>query len=146
MFKVDIYIETSIKGPRRRKGWYASVLEYQTRRNGIQTRTDFGVQEDTTYSQSGLLAMINALKRLNASCIVTIHTDNTFVKNMVDRNILKEWKRNGWLNASGDTVANKKEWQELERLMTGHKVTFSHEDRNDYSAWMQEEAKRRFGF
>lgn len=146
MFEVDIYIETSIKGPGRRKGWYAYVLEYQTRRNGIQTREDFGVQESTTYLQSGLLAMINALKRLNASCIVNIHTDNIFVKNMVDRKMLKEWKRNGWLNASGDTVANKQEWQRLEQLMSGNKVEFFQEKRNAYSAWMQEEAKRRFGF
>lgn len=144
MYHVDLYIETSIKGPGTREGWCASVLEYQTKRHGVQTREDFQHQEKTTYSQLGLIGIAKSLKRLNASCSVTIHTDNSFIMNMVERKIPEGWKKNGWKNSRGEEVANKVEWQEFVRLTSGHKVTFEHKDSHKYSEWMKTEAKARF--
>ena len=75
MFEVNVFLETSMKGPGTRKGWYAAVVEYQTKRNGIQTREFFSRMEETTYNKSALLGLIEALKILNVECDLKIYTD-----------------------------------------------------------------------
>ena len=45
MFEVNIYLETSLKGPGTRAGWYAAVVEYQTKHNGTKTREIFEYDE-----------------------------------------------------------------------------------------------------
>ena len=143
MFKVDIYIETSIKGPVRRKGWYAAVLVYK-KYSKTYTRHDYGMDADTTYVQSALNAMIASLKRLNTNCEVTIHTDCTFIFNAIKQNWLRDWEHNGYLSVNGHPVANKKEWQQISKLIKNHKVTFKIEEVNAYSEEMKVEAKARW--
>lgn len=126
MFEVSIYLETSIKGPGTRKGWYASTLEYLDRNRHAVTREDYVLEEQTTYNKSILCALTKSLKRLNASCFVNIYTGSNYLKNNVE-NHLPVWKKNGFLNAKGKPVKNQEEWREISQLLSGHKVRFRDE-------------------
>ena len=143
MFEVNIYLETSLKGPVVKDGWYAAVLEYKSKSGKTTTREDFEWQKDATYHRQALCALLKSLKRLNASCIVNVYTDCIYLKNGIDEH-LKMWKSNGWINGKGNTIKNAQEWQEIATLISGHKIKVHWEKRNSYTEWMMEEAKNRF--
>lgn len=139
MFEVNIYLETSLKGPGKRKGWYAYVLEFIKNKKAI-TREEFVFEKETTYNKSVLCALAKALERLNASCHVNIYTDSEFVKNSVE-SYLDQWKENGYQKSGGEPIKNQEEWREVGRLLAGHNVKFRITNRNPYTVWMQERAK-----
>lgn len=141
MFEVNIYLETSLKGPLVRDGWCAAVLEYITRSGKTETRENFERQTSTTYHRQTVCALAESLKRLNASCFVNIYSDSVFVESCITKN-LKHWKSNGFINAKGEPIKNIEEWKQVARLISGHKVRFSKVKRHAYSAWMYEEAKK----
>ncbi len=143
MFEVNIYLETSLKGPGNRKGWHASVLEYIDRSQHAVTRADYVLEERTTYNKSALCALIKSLKRLNASCFVNIYTDSQYLKNGVE-NHLSVWKENDFMNAKGNPIKNRNEWKETAKLLSGHKIKFRMTRRHRYTQVMQDEAKVRF--
>lgn len=144
MFEVKIYIETSLKGPGTREGWYAAVAEYQTKKHGIETREDFELKKMTTYHKSVLSALLKSLKRLNAACILEIHTDSSYLSNNYKNGNLKRWKNNGWKNIKGEDIKNKELWQQVSVELDKHKSEIIREKRNAYTSWMQEQAKERF--
>ena len=144
MFEVNIYIETSLKGPGTRKGWYAAVTECQTQNKKIHTREDFGEEEETTFHRSALRALIKSLKRLNVSCNLTIHTDNIHLVSSFD-NHLSRWEENGFLNAKNQPIRNQKEWKEVSRLLKGQKALFVYEKNHKYTKHMMEMAKNHSG-
>lgn len=41
MFRVNIYIESNLKGFRKQKGWYGRVVEYQKNNGNLVTRGNF---------------------------------------------------------------------------------------------------------
>jgi ribonuclease HI len=143
MFEVNIYLETSLKGPVIKDGWYAAVLEYKSKGGKITTREDFEWQKDTTYHRQSVCAFLKSLKRLNASCIVNVYTDSVYLKNGIEDH-LKMWKSNGWINGKGNIIKNAQEWQEISKLIAGHKIRVHREKRHEYTEWMMEEAKKRF--
>lgn len=144
MFEVNIYLETSLKGPGTRKGWYAAVVEYHTKKHGTQTREVFAQGLELTYNKSALLAFIESLKILNARCNLTIHTDSVYLSSSFQNGNLKRWKENGFLNVKGEAIKNQAEWQMVSELADKHEVVFICEKKNAYTIWMLNEAKRRF--
>lgn len=142
MFEVNIYLETSLKGPGKRKGWYAAVLEYHTKKQEVKTLEIFGQESEITYHKSALLAFLKALKRLNKDCILTVFTDSLYLGSNFEKNLL-HWEENGFRNAKGEDIKNKEEWQQISELSKRHKVTFVRVKRHQYSLWMMEEAQKR---
>ena len=75
MQTVDIYIDTSIKGPRRRDGtcWY--IIAYKAA-NGETADTGSKIHaKDTTENQLTLIGLETALKRLKAPCQLILHLE-----------------------------------------------------------------------
>ena len=141
MFEVNIYLETSLKGPVVKDGWNASVLEYISRDGKPVTREDFEREASTTYYRQSLRALIKALQRLNTNCIVNIYLDSVYIENGITKN-LKNWKANGFLSADGKPLKNLNEWKEIARLIGGHKIQFHRVKRHAYSDWMRKESKK----
>lgn len=141
MFKVNIYIETSLKGPGKRKGCYASVIEYQKRNGEMHKRMDVGIEEKTTYHRSVLLALLKSLNRLNTSSDLTIYTDSTYLIFSVERGRLQHWSENGFISAKKKEIANKEEWQQVDRLLKGHKVRFYYVKEHKYSSELKEKCQ-----
>lgn len=142
MFKVNVYIETSMKGPGIRSGWYASIIEYQMKNGVIHKRFDFGMGESLTYHKSVLLALGMSLKRLNASSYLTIHTDSQHVVGTIRRGSLETWRENDFQSSRGREIKNCEEWKIVDKLLKGHKVEFELTKSNKYSEELREEAMK----
>jgi ribonuclease HI len=68
-----------------------------------------------------MMAVIKGIEALNRVCLVHIHTDSTYVmKGMTQW--LDNWKQKGWKTSARKPVKNVDLWQELDKVLDGHKV------------------------
>lgn len=142
MFRVNIYIESNLKGFRRQQGWYGRVVEYQKSNGELETREDFECLEATS-NQIMLIAVTESLKILNKECHVKVYMDSEYVSNMVIQGRPKQWALNDWRTAKNEPVANQKEWQQLMEQLDKHKVEFACTKGHAYSEWLKKEIKER---
>ena len=63
------------------------------------------------------------MKLLKQPSVIIITTDSTYVKNGIT-NWIHNWKKNGWKTAAKKNVKNKILWQELDKLIKEHKITW----------------------
>lgn len=138
MFDINIYIETTIKGPRVSDGSYGYIVEYNSKK--LYTRDGIGAEKQVTANQLALTACIKAISILKSPCDITIHTDSNYLVNQFPR--LAAWKANKWLNSSGKEIKNKDLWQELERLTNNHKMELAFSKSHAYSNWLQTKMRK----
>lgn len=119
MFEVHIYISVNNRSPRLSEKKFGYVLETKVLGNP-RTCDGFG-QIKSTYHKAVLTALIEAMKRLNQSCEVHIHTEDTFILNMLKNNAPK-WAENEFKNSKDTSIANKEEWETLWSLASKHIV------------------------
>lgn len=128
MFKVNIYIETTWRGPARKSGAAMWLVEYQTR-NGIPvTRDGMAYLEDGTENQGVLMALTEAFGILTKPCSARVFTRCDHVLCAVGNCWHIQWQKNGWHNAKGKLVKNAGLWQELMTVMEPHACTWLNED------------------
>lgn len=139
-FKVNIYVETNIKPPRRHDAKAMWLVEYVT--HG-QTFTRQGIieQKQTTINQLTLTALIEALNILVKPCEIRINTQAESVCNTLGNSWHIQWQKNGWKNAKGNTVQNADLWEKVTDLMANHVCTFLCED-HPFRMVMQRELKK----
>ena len=149
IFKVNIYIETSIRGPQREKraaGMW--IVEFITSREVPVTREGLLYRENITGNALPLELLGNALSRLTKPCRIQVNTCCKYILNTMAEHRLAQWKGNGWVNAKGGVVANKELWQRVSGLMDDHHVEFvrgDHSYRDMMQADIKRELKRRMG-
>lgn len=114
---VEIWTDGASKGNPGPGGWGA-ILNYGQARKEI-----FGGELHTTNNRMELKAAINALKQLNRSCKINIHTDSQYVKNGITQWIYG-WKKNGWKTSDKKPVKNAELWKELDELIQKHEITW----------------------
>ena len=78
----------------------------------------------TTNNRQELLAVINGLRALKRPCRVTITTDSKYVVNGFTKGWLEAWKRRGWRTTSRKPVKNQELWEQLEREVARHEVSW----------------------
>lgn len=139
MDKVNIYLYTTIKGPRAREGSYTYILEYMTEK-GPATLTEQG-NLAATENRANLLVFIKALERIRRPCELEVYTDSEYIRSGTVK-WLKDWERRGWMTAKGRPVANKEEWQQASELMARHLVTFRLGEQNTYTGWIASDTER----
>jgi ribonuclease HI len=102
----------------------------------------FGGEADTTNNRMEILAVIMALKAINAVSEITVFTDSTYVQKGISEWIDK-WKINGWRTSNKKEVKNKDLWVQLDTLTAQLKINWiwvkghsghSENDRADYLA------------
>lgn len=140
MDKVNIYLYTTIKGPRAREGSYTYILEYMTEK-GPATLTEQG-NLAATENRAHLLILIKALERLKHPCELEVYTDSEYIRSGTVK-WLKDWKRRGWMTAKDRPVANKEEWQQASELMRIHLVTFCVGEKHSYREWIVADTEKR---
>jgi ribonuclease HI len=69
-----------------------------------------------------LTAAVMALEALKEPCRVDLYTDSEYLKRGITE-WLPDWRRRGWTRKSGK-LANVELWQELEKRLQQHKVTW----------------------
>ncbi|MCI8409305.1 MAG: hypothetical protein HFJ09_08570 [Lachnospiraceae bacterium] len=139
--QVNIYTMSNARGIKRQNTRVGYILSTQTSK-GEATRSNFELLENVTANQSELQVLILALKRMNQKSILHIYTESEYIKNAVE-NWLDSWKSNNWINAKGKPVINKKEWQELDKLLAGHAYMFHVKEEHAYRKWLKSEVNRK---
>ncbi len=69
------------------------------------------------------MAVIKALEAIKKSSEVYIYTDSKYVLHGVTE-WMAGWKARGWKTASKKPVKNQDLWQEIDALVSSHKVKF----------------------
>lgn len=114
---VEIWTDGACKGNPGPGGWGA-LLRY-----GATEKKIYGGAWDTTNNRMEIQAVIEALQALKRPCRVIIHTDSQYVKKAMTE-WLDAWKARGWRTASRKPVKNADLWQQLERLIETHEVSW----------------------
>ena len=86
MFRVDIYIVTKCSSNSKTLGKYGFVCTCAKKSGEIGKIQDTGQIKGTRH-ETEVKAITEALSRLNQSCEVHIHCEDTFVVNMIDYHI-----------------------------------------------------------
>ena len=81
----------------------------------------FGGDLETTNNKMELTAVIKGFENLNNTSEVLVKTDSTYVINGITK-WLPNWKVKGWINSARKPVANRDLWEQLESLISNHKV------------------------
>ncbi len=102
-------------------GGYAAVIVDP--KDGT-TRELSGGEPSTTNNRMELRAGIEALRALPPGSSVDFYTDSQYMKNAFTNHWLRNWKRRGWITATGDPVKNQDLWRALDEAFQSHDVRF----------------------
>lgn len=141
IFCVNIYIETSLRGPAVRKGAGEWLVEF-IRDNGIpETRSGILYKEKTNENALALELLKEAFSILTKSCSVRVNTQCEHILNTMQNHWLPQWKKNGWQNAKGKPVRNMELWQKCSELMENHCTEFG-SGQHSYREVMQRDIRK----
>lgn len=118
MFRVDIYTAVKSSSNSKTMGKYGFVCTCAKKSGGIGKIQDTGHLKGTRH-ETEVKAITEALSRLNQSCEVHIHCEDTYVVNIIDI-FLPGWAGNGFKTAKEKPVAEG--WQILWKKMQGHLI------------------------
>jgi ribonuclease HI len=114
---INIYTDGACKGNPGPGGWGALILQGDTK-NEI-----YGGEANTTNNRMEIMAVIRALKTINAENEITVFTDSTYVQKGINEWIAK-WKINGWRTSNKTEVKNKDLWAQLDNLTSQLKINW----------------------
>ena len=113
--RVEIWTDGACSGNPGPGGWGA-VLRYRGHEKELK-----GGEALTTNNRMELTAAVEALRSLNRSCEVTVHTDSQYLRGGVT-GWIDGWKRNGWRTAAKKPVKNEDLWRALDATTHPHKI------------------------
>lgn len=119
MKEVTIYTDGACRG-NPGPGGYGTILLYKKHKKILQ-----GGYRHTTNNRMEMLAIIEGLKSLKASCAVSIYTDSRYICDAINKGWINKWKRKNWLKAPMDPVKNQDLWKTLDGLRSIHTVQFN---------------------
>ena len=70
----------------------------------------FGFSPHTTNNRMELIAVVEALAKLDEPCEIVIYTDSRYLKDGIT-SWIKTWKRNGWKTSNREPVKNRDLWE-----------------------------------
>jgi len=100
-------------------GGYGTVLLYGDLRKELS-----GGFRKTTNNRMELLAVIEGLKALKASCNVTVYSDSKYIVDAIEKGWLVNWIKRNWVKSNKERVLNPDLWQQLCVLLSKHNVKF----------------------
>ncbi|GHT88376.1 ribonuclease H [Alphaproteobacteria bacterium] len=99
-------------------GGYGAIFISGSKRSSLS-----GFEKETTNNRMELMAVIEALKALPKSAVLTIKTDSSYVKNGIT-NWINNWIKNNWMSSAKTPVKNKDLWLILHAFIEGRKITW----------------------
>lgn len=139
-FDVNIYVETTWKGPARRKGVAMWLVEYKRAGESI-TRQGMIHLDDGTENQASLMAITAAAKILTKECSIRVFTQCDHILNTVGNFWHIQWQKNDWHNAKGKPVKNAELWQQMLEALGRHSYSF-HSGHHEFQNVMQIEIRK----
>lgn len=139
MEKINIYIHTSIRSARQQAlGMIIWILEFMTSKGEPATITN-KKEVAATWKEAELIALVQALGRLNRPCELTIYAENNGIISALNNGWPDKWSKSDWKNAKGEQVEDADWWQALYKSLSTHKVTQVLNEPNGYTSWMYSE-------
>lgn len=144
---VNIYIESSCKGPRQLNtvGIYVmEALEDDGKPlmvNGepwVKTKKE--VFESVNDNVITMKLLIEALKRMKKPSVIRVFTSNDHVFYTLENGWNIQWKKNGWRNARNMQIKHPELWAELTEELQKHSYSVTKEG-HSYLKWMEEQVK-----
>lgn len=113
---VTIYSDGACWGNPGPGGWGAILIKDRHKKEIS------GAEALTTNNRMEITAALMALKELKQSSIVQLFTDSSYLVNAAT-DWMPGWKARGWRRKGGELL-NVDLWQELDREMTKHQITW----------------------
>lgn len=139
--KVNIYLASSIKSPRKQNGAIEYILQAG---DTDKTMTQFEFLQDVTANQSDVLCLKAALSRINDKAdIVLIHTDSNYMNLS-----LAALKQNQRFLDFVKTGRGKErqfigEWQEIYTRLATRQWDFLYKQPNEFKRWLFDDCIKR---
>lgn len=141
MKEVNIYLQTTVRGPRKVKhgiGMY--VIECVV--NNVPHTVHEKIKYENTYEVIMVLdLLIRALERLTQNAKIRIFTQCEHISSAFKCMWFIKWEKNQWKNEKGIEVKNAEKWKQIINLLKNHTYTVSKED-HPYKSWMLEEIRK----
>ncbi|PSQ81225.1 MAG: ribonuclease HI [Bacteroidetes bacterium QS_1_63_11] len=119
MTTVSIYTDGACSGNPGPGGWAAIVIPEETPEATEQLT---GGEAYTTNNKMELRAALEALRALDASANVTLHTDSEYLSKAFNEGWLDSWQKNDWQTSSNNAVKNQGLWKALLEEADRHDV------------------------
>ena len=117
---VNIYIETSFKGPATKRAAGAWRVEYLLRTGKPVTRGGIVYADNTTENELALQLIRKAFSILTKTCCVVVFTECGHVLRTMQNQWLWQWRKNHWINAKGKMVRNAEAWDKCAAVLEKH--------------------------
>ena len=98
--QINIYIETTVKGPKAKEGAYLYIVENFDGDGQQRTAGGFCVQTETE-NRMVLGALIRAVGRVNEPSRIRVFTRCGHVLSALRNDWPRQWEKAGWKNAKG---------------------------------------------
>ena len=114
--KVDIYIDTDMKGTRTGRGhvWYQLSAEHRGSRVQVQYELAF---DDHNLHGAVLEGLLNALRHLNPGAEVTVHSDSSYVASNITNGNIYLWEEREYMSAKGLPIRYTELWKQIMALV-----------------------------
>lgn len=139
MQRVNIYMMTTVRGPKEKSGKYIYLMELD--REGLEPAT-LSKKGEIQGTENGVMVkmMLDILKRLTKACNLHLYTDSAYLASALST-WLQNWWKAGWKNAKGETVSHMEEWKEIAEILVGNEITVHLKEEHSYRKWMEGELK-----
>lgn len=141
MKEVNIYTQTSFRGLKRQDGAIGYVLSTMTAK-GEATINETAKIRNATANFAEITVLTDALSRLNQPCKITIWTNSFYVRSGIEL-YMGKWFENGWVNAKGEEIAYRMDWELLREQLMEHEYTIRVGEPHQYSKWLKYEVERK---
>lgn len=115
---ITIYTDGACSGNPGPGGWAALLIYDDTE------RVITGAEAKTTNNRMELAAVVESLRVLKESCMVSLHTDSAYVANAFKQDWISAWIKRGWKTAGKKPVKNRDLWEDLIEQVNRHEVTW----------------------
>ena len=136
---INIYIDTSIKGPRRSDGVCQYIIAYEAANGKVADAGNRIFAEDTTENHLTIIGLRAALSRLKAPCGINLYLECSYVAAVLQNGWIQEWRYAGWMTAKGKPVQDAEVWQDIESLLCPHTFQVFLKQPHPYKEWMHRE-------
>lgn len=148
---VDIYTETTWKGPRRQTGIlaYIIVVRYEGHEDYTDKRMvrlkNAGMQEAELLAAAMAIDKASRMPRLAGCRQYNVISSNHWVENMSKS--IPKWQENGWKNAKGEDVKYSDWWQTIAKVQKDRTINWTSEHEpgsglDGYQRWLREQIER----
>lgn len=118
--QINIYIETSCKGPAPRKAAGAWFVECINGSGNKATRGGILYADKIAENELTLALVKSAFSIFTRPCQSRVFTQCGHVLNTMKNGWMWQWRENGWITARGTAAKHMEAWKQCAEVLEGH--------------------------